>query len=107
MDGEHSLELHLLKIHSRGPPITPWGWMGLIFWTMSFYNPKSSYNDLSNEGSKTFLSSLKFQILAGLNRAQKRNWQNAPLCIVQIHGKCPCGNESELECSIRNDFNLL
>ena len=28
---EHSQELHLLKIHSRGVPITPWGWMGVDF----------------------------------------------------------------------------
>ena len=28
---EHSLELHLLKIHSRGAPITPRGWMGVDF----------------------------------------------------------------------------
>ena len=26
---EHSQKLHLLKIHSRGAPITPWGWMGV------------------------------------------------------------------------------
>ena len=36
---EHSQELHLLKIYSRGAPNTPRDWMGLIFWTMSFYNP--------------------------------------------------------------------
>ena len=28
---EHSQELHLLKIHSRGAPITPRGWMGVDF----------------------------------------------------------------------------
>ena len=28
---EHSQDLHLLKIHSRGAPITPWGWMGVDF----------------------------------------------------------------------------
>ena len=37
---EHSQELHLLKIHSRGAPITTQVWMGVVFWTMSFYNPK-------------------------------------------------------------------
>jgi hypothetical protein len=60
------------------------GW-GLIFWTMSFYI-KSSYQDLSNDGSKIFLSLLefvfiaaqtwafldKFQILAGLSRSQEK-----------------------------------
>ena len=33
---EHSQELHLLKIHSRGA-----GWE-LIFWIMSFYNSQKS-----------------------------------------------------------------
>ena len=28
---EHSLELYLLKIHSRGAPITPLGWLGVDF----------------------------------------------------------------------------
>ena len=28
---EQSKELHLLKIHSRGAPITPWGWMGVDY----------------------------------------------------------------------------
>ena len=28
---EHSHELHFLKIHSRGAPITPRGWMGVDF----------------------------------------------------------------------------
>ena len=28
---EHSQELHLMKIHSRGAPITPQGWMGVDF----------------------------------------------------------------------------
>ena len=28
---EHSLELHLLKIHSRGAPSTPQGWMEVDF----------------------------------------------------------------------------
>ena len=28
---EHSQELHLLKLHSRGAPITPRGWMGVDF----------------------------------------------------------------------------
>ena len=28
---EHSLELHLLQINSRGAPITPQGWMGVDF----------------------------------------------------------------------------
>ena len=28
---EHFLALHLLKIHSRGAPITPRGWMGVDF----------------------------------------------------------------------------
>ena len=28
---EHSQELHLLKIHCRGAPITPRGWMGVDF----------------------------------------------------------------------------
>ena len=28
---EHSQELHLLKIHSRGAPITPRSWMGVDF----------------------------------------------------------------------------
>jgi len=28
---EHSQELHLLKIHSRGAPITPRGWKGIDF----------------------------------------------------------------------------
>ena len=28
---EHSQDFHLLKIHSRGAPITPWGWMGFDF----------------------------------------------------------------------------
>ena len=28
---EHSQELHLFKIHSRGAPITPRGWMGVDF----------------------------------------------------------------------------
>ena len=28
---EHSQELHLLKINSRGAPITPQGWMGVDF----------------------------------------------------------------------------
>ena len=28
---EHSQELYLLKIHSRGAPITPQGWMGVDF----------------------------------------------------------------------------
>ena len=28
---EHSQELYLLKIHSRGAPITPRGWMGVDF----------------------------------------------------------------------------
>ena len=45
---EHSQELHLLKIHSRGLLLHPGAGWGLIFWTMS------SYQDLSNEGSKIF-----------------------------------------------------
>lgn len=65
MDGTQ--ELHHLKIHSRGG---------------SYNTP--GLGDLSNEGSKNFLSSLelvfkaaetfldKFQILAGLSRAQKK-----------------------------------
>ena len=28
---EHSQDLHLLKIHSRGAPITPRGWMWVDF----------------------------------------------------------------------------
>ena len=28
---EHSLDLHLLKIHSRGASITPLGWSGIDF----------------------------------------------------------------------------
>jgi hypothetical protein len=73
--------LHLLKIHSRGAPITPQGCFG----PLAFIILKSSYQDLSNEGSKLSLSPLelvfkaaqkwafldKFWILAGLNRAQK------------------------------------
>ena len=38
---EHSQELHLLKIHSKGGSYyTPGLDGGLIFWTMNFYNPK-------------------------------------------------------------------
>ena len=38
---EHSQELHLLKIQSRGGLLLhPRAGWGLIFWTMSFYNPK-------------------------------------------------------------------
>ena len=39
-----------------GTQITPRGW---IFWTMIFYNLKNSHQDLSNEGSNFFLSSLE------------------------------------------------
>ena len=59
---EHSQELHLLKIYSRGGLLLhPGAGWGLIFWTMSFYNiiPTISYQDLSNEGLKSFLSSLE------------------------------------------------
>ena len=40
---EHSQELHLLKIHSRGASITPPAGWGLIFWTMSFYDPRKIF----------------------------------------------------------------
>jgi hypothetical protein len=39
-----------------GTQITPRGW---IFWTMIFYNLKNSGQDLSNEGSIFFLSSVE------------------------------------------------
>ena len=83
---EHSQELHLLKIHSRGGSYnTPGLDGGWFFGPWAFIIPKSSYQDLSNEGWKIFLSSLelvfkllkqvfldKFQILGGLSRAQKK-----------------------------------
>jgi hypothetical protein len=109
---EHSQELHLLKIHSRGLLLHPGAGWGLTFWTMSYYkkfisntdlilqakgelvptptfeaNKTYLYQDLSNEGSNFFLSSLesihqaaqtqafldKFKIMAGLNRAQNKH----------------------------------
>ena len=55
---EHSQELHLLKIHSRGGSNYTLGLNGgLIFG--AFIIPKSSYQDFSTEGSKKFLSSLE------------------------------------------------
>ena len=64
---EHSQELCLLKIHSRGSPITglDGGWF-FEPWA-SMYNPKSSYQDLSNEGSKKILSPLEFVFLSCSN----------------------------------------
>jgi len=57
---EHSQELYLLKIHSRGGSYyTPWLDGGWFFGPWAFIILKSSYQDLSNEGSIFFLSSLE------------------------------------------------
>ena len=41
---EHSHELHLLKIHSKGGLLLhPRAGWGLIFWTISFNNPKKFF----------------------------------------------------------------
>jgi len=42
-----------------GTPITPRAGWGLIFWAMRLLIPKSLYQELSNEGSNLFLSSLE------------------------------------------------
>ena len=57
---EHSQELHLLKIHSRGGSYyTPGLDGGRFFGPWAFIILKSSYQDLSNEGLKKILSSLE------------------------------------------------
>ena len=57
---KNSQELHLLKIHIRGGSYyTPGLDGGWFFGPWAFIIPKSSYQDLSNEGSKLFLSSLE------------------------------------------------
>ena len=57
---EHSQELHLLKIHSRGDSYYTQGLDGgWFFGWWAFIILKSSYQDLSNKGSKIVLSSLE------------------------------------------------
>ena len=52
---EHSQELHLSKIHSRGGSYyTPGLDGGWFFGPWAFIIPKKSVQDLSNEGSKCF-----------------------------------------------------
>ena len=71
---------HVLNLQPQEHPL------GVPFWPVTFYDLKSSHQDFSNEGSKSFLSSLehffeaaqtsafldKLQILAGLSRTQKK-----------------------------------
>ena len=51
---EHSQELHLLKIRSRGLLLHPGAGWGLIFWIMSFYNPKKFISRSFKWGVKKF-----------------------------------------------------
>ena len=73
-----------LKLQNKGDPITPWGWMGVDGMD---HNSKYSHQNLSNEGSKFFLSSVElgfyatgtwaffdeFHILAAWSSAQKQH----------------------------------